>query len=65
MIVVTVMLASMHSWYSIAFEPPVIKDINSLQIDAPKEINLLHFIAQGCSCSENLVEHLVKRKKKF
>lgn len=54
-------MMSLHSWHSIVFSVDDSK-IPFTVLQSESRVNAIHFIAEGCSCSIPLVQHLAKRK---
>jgi hypothetical protein len=56
---ITVILSNMHSWHNFAFETPSKEEM--IRLGKQKSWNMLHFMAEGCSCSHHLIDYLVER----
>ena len=60
---ISAILTMLHSWHNVKFEAPTTRKIASfISKDGLEATNLIHFIAQGCSCSHHLADYLGKRK---
>ena len=57
---ITAVLANMHSWHSFLFPAPEVAEVADF-LEAKRPINLLHVMAQGCSCSGHLADYLATR----
>ena len=56
----SVVLSYFHGWHLISFKSP-----ENLTISLPltdKKIGAVHYLGEGCSCSEHIADYLVKRK---
>lgn len=56
----SVILSYFHGWHLISFKSP-----DNLTITLPltdKTLGAVHYLGEGCSCSEHIADYLVKRK---
>ena len=60
MLSLTCVLASMHTWHSLSFKAPKPNEVLSF-LKPNTDLNAIHFISEGCSCSIHLINHLLER----